>query len=123
MCAKPAWTFGRGGRSGRGPSSSSGVARCRSFSAQELCHLSISASGFWGKASFGSSTGNNSPVSGFVSAQFRTAYCMNGTCSSGPRSISIDCHLTKPFVVSAGIEGGANSSLVGWSVCWQPIDT
>lgn len=34
----------------------------------------------------------------------------------------MDCQRTKPFFVRAGIEGGEKSSMVGWSVCWQPID-
>jgi hypothetical protein len=102
-------------------SSSVGVARCRNFSAHCWCHLSISLSGFRGKASLGRSTGNASPLSGFLIAKFRTAVCINGTCSSGPRSISIDCHRTKPFVVRAGTDGGEKSSLVGWRVCWHPM--
>jgi hypothetical protein len=103
-------------------SSTSGVARSRNFSAQVLCHFSISASGTNGKASLGKSIGNLSPVSGFLMLNSRTAVWMNGTCSSGPNRISIDCHLTNPRSVRHGIEGGANSFFVGCRLCWQPIE-
>ena len=41
------------------------------------------------------------------------AFCMKGTCSSGPSKISMLCHRTKPLVVRAGILGGLKSSVVG----------
>jgi hypothetical protein len=69
-----------GAGAGAGPSpatgvssSTSGLARSRNFSAQVLCHFSISASGTKGKASFGRSIGNLSPVSGFLMLNSRTA--------------------------------------------------
>ncbi len=62
------------------------------------------------------------PLSGFFKSQCLTANCMNGTCSSGPSSISMLSHLTKPLTVRAGIDGGAKSSpSFGCSVCWQPV--
>lgn len=114
------WTVGLGGRWGLS-SRSSGVARCRNFSAHCACHFTIMGSGTSGKASIGRSGGNLSPVSGCSISNFRTAYCMNGTCSSGPSSISIDCQFTYPRIVNAGTDGGLKTFSSGCRVCWQPM--
>lgn len=118
-CAYVACARGLGGRSGL-ISSSVGVAFFLNFSAHSACQASTSLSGTRGNASVGRSTGNVSPVSGFLIPNL-TAFCINGTCSSGPSNISIDCHCTNPLCVSAGMEGGSKLLLVGWRLCWQPI--
>lgn len=124
-CVKPPLeTLGRGGRSGR-PSlgrsssrSSFGVARLRSALAHCSCHFSISGSAMRGKAVVGRSMGKGCFVSGWRMGKFEREAWMKGTCSSGPRRISMDCQRTKPRVVRAGMQGGRKSSFgVGWSVC------
>lgn len=102
---------------GGGPSSASLL----NLAAQDLCQRSTSMSVSVGNTWAGKSGGKASPVSGCLKSQFLTAYCMNGTCSSGPSKISSDSQREKPRMVRAGIVGGAKSSWVGWSVCWQPV--
>jgi hypothetical protein len=125
-CTYVGLTFGLGGISGLISCSSGtvsgGVARFRNSCAHRSCHFSISGSAVKGKASLGTGCGKRIPVSGCFIPKSRIAFWMNGTCSSGPRRISIDCQRTKPLVVRAGTEGGSKSLFVGWRVCWQPME-
>lgn len=97
----------------RGPGSSltrvvlaSSSASLFSLVATPSYQVSIASSGLSGKHSLGKIFGNSPPVSGSMTVYFSTALCMKGTCSSGPSSSCIVCHVTKPCFFSAGIVGG-----------------
>lgn len=96
----------------RGPGSAAMLALVASSSASLFSlaatpsyHVSMASSGLSGKHCFGSTLGNTPPVCGSTTSYFSTAFCKNGTCSSGPRSNWIVCHVTKPCFFSAGTVG------------------
>jgi hypothetical protein len=96
----------------RGPASAAMRALAASSSASLLSlaatpsyQVSIASSGLSGKHSLGSTLGKMLPDSGSTTLYFSTALCRNGTCSSGPSSNCIVCHVTNPCFLSAGIVG------------------
>ena len=76
-------------------------------------HVSIASSGLSGKHCLGSALGNRPPVSGSTTSYCATVFCRIGTCSSGPRSSCIVCHITKPSFFNAGMVGLEYPSSVG----------
>jgi hypothetical protein len=96
----------------RGPASAAMRALAASSSASRLSlaatpsyQVSIASSGRSGKHSLGSTFGKMPPDAGSTTSYFWTARCRNGTCSSGPNSNCIVCHVTKPCLLSAGMVG------------------
>ena len=57
-----------------------------SFSETPSCHFIISKSGRVGKAVFGKTLGNSLLSARCTISKLLTAFCSNGTCSSGPSS-------------------------------------
>ncbi|KAH3946790.1 hypothetical protein HBI24_225540 [Parastagonospora nodorum] len=92
----------------RGPASAAMCALAASSSASLLSlvatpsyQVSIASSGLSGKHSLGSTLGKRPPDAGSTTSYFSTARCKKGTCSSGPNSSCIVCHVTKPCFLSA----------------------
>ncbi len=103
-----------------GSAGSASAAFERDIRAHSWCQRSVSESVSDGNASLGRSAGSEVPVSGCFKFQLAAANRNTGTCVWGPRRVWIACQCTNPFVVSAGIDGDAKSSLVGKRECWQP---
>ena len=94
--------WGRGGRFLSAEAWASSI----SFSDTLECHSTMSGSGIVGSTSRGKMLGNGAPSTGFIISNLFTAFCRKGTCSSGSSSSWTVCHLTKPWGVRAGVEGG-----------------
>jgi hypothetical protein len=94
----------RGSSSTRDPFASAS-ASLLSLAATPSYHSSIASSGLSGKQVLGSILRKTWFVSGSTTSNFSTDFCRNGTCSCGPSSSCIVCHVTKPCFLSAGMPG------------------
>lgn len=94
----------RGSSSTRAPFASTSASRLN-LAATPSYHSSIASSGLSGKHLLGSILRKTSFVSGSITSNFSTDFCSRGTCSCGPSSNCIVCHVTKPCFLSAGTAG------------------